>query len=70
MPTVFVQVCLFGPPVLSLREGLRDPTTSDDELMQRVGSAVWGKKFAHNGLGGGEGIQKNGTMGSMVSIGG
>lgn len=67
------QVCLFGPPVLSLRPLLRaePPSPSTDEhLMQQIGAAVWGKKFAHNGLGGPDGIARDGKMGSMVGIGG
>ncbi|SCV67696.1 BQ2448_5307 [Microbotryum intermedium] len=63
-----VKVCLFGPPVLSLRPLLRSPETTDQDLMQSVGGAVWGKKFAHNGLGGAEGISENGKMGPMVGI--
>ncbi|GAA5975395.1 hypothetical protein JCM10908_005148 [Rhodotorula pacifica] len=64
-----VKVCLFGPPVLSLRPLLRGtaspdaaslvntaataPTTpaTDEQLMSAVGAAVYGKKWAHNGLG-------------------
>ncbi|GAA5837100.1 hypothetical protein JCM11251_005254 [Rhodosporidiobolus azoricus] len=49
-----VKVCLFGPPVLSLRPLLRSSPASpisDLALMQQIGSAVWGKKFAHDGLG-------------------
>ncbi|GAA5879460.1 hypothetical protein JCM8547_008150 [Rhodosporidiobolus lusitaniae] len=46
-----VKVCLFGPPVLNLRPLLRSPDTTDDALLTSIGSAVWGKKFAHNGLG-------------------
>lgn len=64
------QVCLFGPPVLSLRPLLRSPSATDDGLLQQIGSAVWGKKFAHDGLGGASGIQANGKMGPMVGIGG
>ncbi|KDE04069.1 hypothetical protein MVLG_05440 [Microbotryum lychnidis-dioicae p1A1 Lamole] len=63
-----VKVCLFGPPVLSLRPLLRSPETTDQDLMESVGRAVWGKKFAHNGLGGAEGIRENGKMGPMVGI--
>ncbi|GAA5881376.1 hypothetical protein JCM3774_002538 [Rhodotorula dairenensis] len=83
-----VKVCLFGPPVLSLRPLLRgsepaSPTlgdtatssstagpASDDELMAAVGRAVYGKKWAHNGLGGASGIHERGKMGPMVGIGG
>ncbi|GAA5973780.1 hypothetical protein JCM11641_003152 [Rhodosporidiobolus odoratus] len=61
-----VKVCLFGPPVLSLRPLLRDPTVSNDEMLTSIGAAVWGKKFAHNGLGGASGIAANGKMGAMV----
>ncbi|KAM0788623.1 hypothetical protein ACM66B_001742 [Microbotryomycetes sp. NB124-2] len=64
-----VKVCLFGPPVLSLRPLLRDPSQTDDTLMERVGTAVWGKHFAHNGLGGAQGIKDKGKMGPMVGIG-
>lgn len=38
--------------------------------MNQVGTAVWGKKFAHNGLGGAQGIHDRGEMGPMVGIGG
>ncbi|GAA5888520.1 hypothetical protein JCM5296_001054 [Sporobolomyces johnsonii] len=68
-----VKVCLFGPPVLSLRPLLRAAprsTESDAQLMEQIGDAVWGKKFAHNGLGGALGIQERGKMGPMVGIGG
>ncbi|GAA5900330.1 hypothetical protein JCM6882_002308 [Rhodosporidiobolus microsporus] len=68
-----VKVCLFGPPVLSLRPLLRSspPSPSSDlELMQQIGTAVWGKKFAHDGLGGASGIKERGRMGPMVGIGG
>ena len=84
------QVCLFGPPVLSLRPLLRgtpsatalpgdplDSTTAapltpatDDQLMAAVGKALYGKKWAHNGLGGASGIHERGKMGPMVGIGG
>lgn len=87
----FAQVCLFGPPVLSLRPLLRgtpstttalpgdplDSTTAapltpatDDQLMAAVGKALYGKKWAHNGLGGASGIHERGKMGPMVGIGG
>ncbi|GAA6008434.1 hypothetical protein JCM10207_007107, partial [Rhodosporidiobolus poonsookiae] len=46
-----VKVCLFGPPVLSLRPLLRSPSTTDTQLLESIGAAVWGKKFAHDGLG-------------------
>ncbi|GJN87650.1 hypothetical protein Rhopal_000605-T1 [Rhodotorula paludigena] len=65
-----VKVCLFGPPVLSLRALLRSPSTSDADLMASVGRAVWGKHYAHNGLGGASGIKERGRMGPMVGIGG
>ncbi|KAK4053562.1 hypothetical protein OIV83_001730 [Microbotryomycetes sp. JL201] len=64
-----VKVCLFGPPVLALRPLLRDPTCTDDKLMHQVGRAVLGKHFAHNGLGGAQGIKEKGKMGPMVGIG-
>ncbi|KAK4050943.1 hypothetical protein OIO90_004919 [Microbotryomycetes sp. JL221] len=63
-----VKVCLFGPPVLNLRPLLRDSTKADLDLMQDVGTAVWGKHFAHNGLGGAMGIKQYGKMGPMVGI--
>ncbi|GAA5913934.1 uncharacterized protein JCM6883_000126 [Sporobolomyces salmoneus] len=66
-----VKVCLFGPPALSLRPLLRSlPSTPENDLIisREIGKAVWGKKFAHDGLGGMLGIQKNGKMGSMVGI--
>ncbi|GAA6034466.1 hypothetical protein JCM8097_002738 [Rhodosporidiobolus ruineniae] len=68
-----VKVCLFGPPVLALRPLLRslpasDPS-SDPLLMEHLGAAVWGKKFAHDGLGGASGIKEKGRMGPMVGIG-
>ncbi|GAA5944088.1 hypothetical protein JCM3775_003897 [Rhodotorula graminis] len=66
-----VKVCLFGPPVLSLRPLLRSSPaspTSDAALMHAVGGAVYGKKFAHDGLGGPEGIKREGKMGPMVGI--
>ncbi|KWU41288.1 molybdenum cofactor biosynthesis prote [Rhodotorula sp. JG-1b] len=84
-----VKVCLFGPPVLSLRPLLRgtpstttalsnpnplNPTTAaplapatDDQLMAAVDKALYGKKWAHNGLGGASGIHERGKMGPMVS---
>lgn len=68
-----MQVCLFGPPVLSLRPLLRAApasAASDAALMHAVGGAVYGKKFAHDGLGGPEGIRREGRMGPMVGIGG
>ncbi|GAA5855239.1 hypothetical protein JCM9279_007518 [Rhodotorula babjevae] len=66
-----VKVCLFGPPVLSLRPLLRASPASpaaDAALMHAVGGAVYGKKFAHDGLGGPEGIKREGRMGPMVGI--
>ncbi|BGP46974.1 hypothetical protein JCM10450v2_002826 [Rhodotorula kratochvilovae] len=66
-----VKVCLFGPPVLSLRPLLRGAPASanaDAALMAEVGRAVYGKKFAHDGLGGPEGIKERGRMGPMVGI--
>jgi len=45
-------------------------TPSDAALMHAVGGAVYGKKFAHDGLGGPEGIRREGRMGPMVGIGG
>ncbi|BGP38867.1 hypothetical protein JCM10449v2_002805 [Rhodotorula kratochvilovae] len=66
-----VKVCLFGPPVLSLRPLLRAAPASpsaDAALMAEVGRAVYGKKFAHDGLGGPEGIRAKGRMGPMVGI--
>lgn len=68
-----VKVCLFGPPALSLRPLLRSlPQSPENDLFisQKIGETVWGKKFAHNGLGGMIGIHQNGKMGSMVGIGG
>ncbi|GAA5961849.1 hypothetical protein JCM3765_004095 [Sporobolomyces pararoseus] len=50
-----VKVCLFGPPALSLRPLLRSlPRSPENDLFisQKIGETVWGKKFAHNGLGG------------------
>ncbi|BGP14861.1 hypothetical protein JCM10213v2_002816, partial [Rhodosporidiobolus nylandii] len=64
-----VKVCLFGPPVLSLRPLLRSPAIPDSEILSQLGAAVWGKKFAHNGLGGASGIKEKGKMGPMVGIG-
>lgn len=69
-PLYHPQVCLFGPPVLALRPLLRSSTTSDANMMQEIGQAVWGKKWAHNGLGGASGIARDGKMGAMVGIGG
>ncbi|GAA6013035.1 hypothetical protein JCM11491_000947 [Sporobolomyces phaffii] len=49
-----VKVCLFGPPALSLRPLLRSlPSTPENDLLisQKIGETVWGKKYAHNGLG-------------------
>lgn len=72
-PSQRAQVCLFGPPVLSLRPLLRaSPASpsSDAALMDAVGAAVFNKKFAHDGLGGPEGIKREGRMGPMVGIGG
>ncbi|GAA5823313.1 hypothetical protein JCM10212_000824 [Sporobolomyces blumeae] len=69
-----LKVCLFGPPALALRPLLRslpsDDPTSDTIISNEIGKAVWGKKFAHDGLGGASGIQAKGRMGSMVGIGG
>jgi cyclic pyranopterin phosphate synthase len=74
------QVCLFGPPVLSLRPLLRSPAPpsasstgadpDDAHIVPHIARAVWGKKFAHDGLGGAEGIREKGRMGAMVGIGG
>ena len=43
-----MQVCLFGPPKLSLRPLLRDGA-SDQELLNEISVAIKGKKFAHDG---------------------
>lgn len=43
-----LKVCLFGPPKVSLRPLLRSGAT-DDELLEVIGIAVKGKKFAHDG---------------------
>ncbi|KAJ8296183.1 Molybdenum cofactor biosynthesis protein 1 [Rhodotorula toruloides] len=71
-----MKVCLFGPPVLSLRPLLRAPSPSssaesdsDAHIIPHIARAVWGKKFAHDGLGGAEGIKEKGRMGAMVGIG-
>ncbi|GEM06599.1 molybdopterin cofactor biosynthetic protein [Rhodotorula toruloides] len=71
-----MKVCLFGPPVLSLRPLLRSPSPSssadtdpDAHIIPHIARAVWGKKFAHDGLGGAEGIREKGRMGAMVGIG-
>lgn len=65
------QVCLFGPPVLSLRALLRaEPPTADQVLLDKIGAVVGQKKFAHDGLKGAEGIHRDGRSGPMVSIGG
>lgn len=42
----------------------------DSEILPLIGKAVFGKKFAHDGLGGASGIHLNGKSGPMVSIGG
>ncbi|GAA5929648.1 uncharacterized protein JCM15063_004211 [Sporobolomyces koalae] len=68
-----MKVCLFGPPALALRPLLRSlPATPENDLYlsRKIGETLWGKKFAHNGLGGMLGIQAKGKMGSMVGIGG
>ncbi|BGO96905.1 putative Molybdopterin cofactor biosynthetic protein [Rhodotorula toruloides ATCC 204091] len=71
-----MKVCLFGPPVLSLRPLLRSPapfsspeSDPDAHIIPHIARAVWGKKFAHDGLGGAEGIKERGRMGAMVGIG-
>ncbi|BGP30976.1 hypothetical protein JCM10296v2_002738 [Rhodotorula toruloides] len=71
-----MKVCLFGPPVLSLRPLLRSPppasspeTDPDAHIIPHIARAVWDKKFAHDGLGGAEGIKERGRMGAMVGIG-
>ncbi|GAA5881425.1 hypothetical protein JCM16303_005643 [Sporobolomyces ruberrimus] len=66
-----MKVCLFGPPALALRPLLRSlPSTPANDFLisKQIGEAVWGKKFAHDGLGGALGIHANGKMGSMVGI--
>ncbi|KAM0748248.1 molybdenum cofactor biosynthesis prote [Meredithblackwellia eburnea MCA 4105] len=46
-----VKVCLFGPPVLSLRPLLRaSPPLPDSTILRSIGQVVQGKKFAHDGL--------------------
>ncbi|KAI5477327.1 molybdenum cofactor biosynthesis protein [Pseudohyphozyma bogoriensis] len=51
-----VKVCLFGPPVLALRPLLR--SLPDSEILPHIGRAVMGKKFAHDGLGGGRALAR------------
>ncbi|KAH8930112.1 molybdenum cofactor biosynthesis prote [Atractiella rhizophila] len=63
-----LKVCLFGAPVLQLRELLRNGST-DEEIYIRVQGALQGKKWKHDGHAMPEDIARNGRSGPMVGIG-
>jgi cyclic pyranopterin phosphate synthase len=44
-----MQVCLFGPSEVSLRDMMRQGC-SDEELLNVIGKAVGKKKYAHAGM--------------------
>lgn len=45
----FLQVCLFDPTEISLRDQMRQGAT-DEELLHTIGRAVQGKKEKHAGM--------------------
>ncbi len=46
---MFLQVCLFDPKEISLRDVMRSGA-SDDELLQVIHQAVLGKREKHEGM--------------------
>ena len=64
------QACLFGEEELSLRDALRQSTTTDAELRLLVHSAVARKTFALGGHGDMHGIAASAGNRPMTLIGG
>ena len=65
-----VKACLFGSSEVSLRDAMRDPDTTEDDLALLVSAAVGRKQFALGGHGNAEGIRKANDNRPMTLIGG
>jgi len=65
-----LKVCLFGSREVSLRDAMRDPATTREDLALLVGAAVGRKTFALGGHGSAEGIRKANDNRPMTLIGG
>ena len=65
-----LKVCLFGSKEVSLRDAMRDPSTTREDMELLVGAAVSRKTFALGGHGDAEGIRKANNNRPMTLIGG
>lgn len=65
-----LKVCLFGSKEVSLRDAMRDPSTTREDMELLVGAAVSRKTFALGGHGNAEGIRKANNNRPMTLIGG